>query len=207
MPRATSATFERSADPSLPLGGVHGYEDHLRLPDEPCQATGIGEREPLLLEASGDQLFEARLVERHPACLQRAYAPLVTVDAHDPVAKVREASPRHQPNVAGSDDPYPKALRQVSSPDICALQDRCLSILTTQSETDLGLFAAYCAKGGPRIPQMSSLRLLNRYEQATDYNLSLFTLIMQPIRLSESPFTWCEPHFPDSTHSQLLTFR
>src|SRR5215208_7912552 len=141
----------------LPLGGVHGYEDHLRLPDKPYQATGIGEKEPLLLEASGDQLFEARLVERHPGRLQRAYAPLVPVDAHDPVAEVREATPRHQPNVAGSDDPYPKALGQLSSPNICALQDRYLSILTSSKGDRFGLFAVYCAKGGPHIPQMSDL--------------------------------------------------
>jgi len=46
------------------------------------------------------------------------------------VAEVREARPRHQPNVAGSDDPYPKALGQISSPDTYVLQDHCLSILT-----------------------------------------------------------------------------
>jgi hypothetical protein len=136
MPRSMSATFERSADPSSPWG-VHGYEDHLRLPDEPYQATGIGEKEPLLLEASGDQLFVARLVESQPGCLQHAYAPLVPVDAHDLMAEVREASPCYQPNVAGSDDPYPKARGQASSPDICALQDRCLSTLPFQSEIDL----------------------------------------------------------------------
>jgi hypothetical protein len=33
------------------------------------------------------------------------------------------------------------------------------------------------------------LRFLNRYERATNRIMTLFTLMMQPIRLSESPFT------------------
>jgi len=95
---------------------------HLRKPGREVESS--------LANASFHELLETELVDRHPALGKPRDAFLVLVDARNTVPEVREACPRHQPNVAGSDDPYLEALVQMSSPDICALQDRCPSILT-----------------------------------------------------------------------------
>ena len=53
---------------------------------------------------AADQLFEARLVDRNPAALQRPDLGRVLVDADDVVAVLGEARARDQSDIPGSDD-------------------------------------------------------------------------------------------------------
>src|SRR5207237_145967 len=84
------------------LGSADGDEHHVAR----AHRVGEGRREadPLGGDVLVQQLFQAGLVKRGLALAQRRDLLLVDVDAHDRVPRVREADPRHQPDVAGPYD-------------------------------------------------------------------------------------------------------
>ena len=55
------------------------------------------------LHVGGDQIVEARLVDRHLAALQRRDLVGVLVDAGDVMAEIGKAGPRNEADVAGAD--------------------------------------------------------------------------------------------------------
>ena len=67
------------------------------------RAQLVGEDEAPGLHVAGDEVVEARLVDRRLAGLELGEARLVAVDAGDRPAELREAGRRHQADVAGAD--------------------------------------------------------------------------------------------------------
>src|SRR5918997_6923840 len=103
--------------PILPLRRPHRDEEHVGLLDEARKSLSAGEVQALPARTPGHELLETRLVDRHPSRPQAPHALLVPVHARHPVPEVRQASPRHESDVPGPDNPYPKTLGQSPSPN------------------------------------------------------------------------------------------
>lgn len=97
----------------MSLGGVHGYEDNLGLGDH--QPEFRREEQALPASTSFNEPIEAGLVERYAALPKLGNEIGIFIDARHSVAEVSEARPRHQPNVAGPDDPYLEVLDRITS--------------------------------------------------------------------------------------------
>jgi hypothetical protein len=96
---------EHRGQVGVPLVGLRGADGDER---EPGGADGGGEvggeREPAGLAVVLHKFGETRLVDRHPAGVERLDLGGVIVDADDVVAALGEASARDQPDVPGPDD-------------------------------------------------------------------------------------------------------
>ena len=72
-----------------------------------ASATGafssVAKLKPPGLHVGGDQIVEARLVDRHLAALQRRDLAGVLVDAGDVMAEIGKAGPGNEADIAGAD--------------------------------------------------------------------------------------------------------
>ncbi len=76
-------------------------EDGVGLGHRPFRS--VAKLKPPGLHVGGDQVVEARLVDRHLAALKRRDLGGVLVDADDVMAEIGKAGPRNEADVAGAD--------------------------------------------------------------------------------------------------------
>jgi hypothetical protein len=93
----------------LTLRRIHGYKDHVGLPDEVWQALGAREGEPSSTRPPRHQAIEARLVERYPVLSEPRDAFFVPIQARHPMSYVCQERRRHEPDVPSPDDADIKA--------------------------------------------------------------------------------------------------
>ncbi|MDT4849708.1 hypothetical protein FQZ97_838350 [compost metagenome] len=82
--------------------GTHGDELHVAKGD--ALRDIVGEMQAAGLHVAPHQVFQARLVDGNAALAQQGDLRRVHVQAHDVVAHVGQARPRHQPHVTGTHD-------------------------------------------------------------------------------------------------------
>ena len=80
---------------------THSDEDYISCGDRGSEIRG--ERQSPSRHIAGDQLGEARLVNRHLATLECRDAIFVLIDAVDLMSEIGETRPRYQPDITRSD--------------------------------------------------------------------------------------------------------
>ncbi|MNC54025.1 hypothetical protein D3C75_1034820 [compost metagenome] len=86
---------------AAPRRGAHGDEDRISLADG-CRAVE-SEGQTAVADIGGDQIFEPRLIDRHPSSVQLIDLARILVDAGHDMAEVGETGPGNKPDIAGAD--------------------------------------------------------------------------------------------------------